>query len=404
MRKSLGERADVAVVGGGVAGLAAARELARRGLSVAVIEDGRAGSASRAAAGMLAPQAEADDADDLFELLCASREMYTAFAAALGEETGIGIELDRTGTLYLALTPEDVEEVERRFAWQSGAGLEVERLTGDEARALEPNVAAGVRLALRFPRDWQVESRRLVVALDAAAGRLGVRVIRAVEARGVLVASGRAAGVVTSEGELEAGAVVFAAGAWNSRLRKFSEGDNPYLNDDPQVEPVRGQILCYQQPVAQPPLVRHVVYSPRGYVVPRRGGRLLAGSTTERTGFDCRVTEEGARSIAAHVAEMAPAVASLEVADSWAGLRPRAADGLPVLGESVDVKGLFYATGFYRNGILLAPAAGEIVADLLTGGATRIPPRSLEAFSPARFRRIAAPPTLIKAQGVSSDR
>src|SRR5215213_5185412 len=158
MRKSLGERADVAVVGGGVAGLAAARELARRGLSVAVLEDCRAGSASRAAAGMLAPQAEADCADELFELLCASREMYPDFASRLGEESGIDIELDRTGTLYLALDGEGEEEVERRFAWQSGAGLEVDRLTAREARILEPNISPGVRVALRFPRDWQVES------------------------------------------------------------------------------------------------------------------------------------------------------------------------------------------------------------------------------------------------------
>src|SRR3954447_22374364 len=113
MRKSLGERADVAVVGGGVAGLAAARELARRGLSVTVVEDGRAGSASRAAAGMLAPQAEADDPDELFELLCASRDMYPEFAAALGEESGIPVEIESTGTLYLALDEEEEEEVER---------------------------------------------------------------------------------------------------------------------------------------------------------------------------------------------------------------------------------------------------------------------------------------------------
>jgi glycine oxidase len=395
MRKSLGERADVAVVGGGVAGLAAARELARRGLSVALFDDRRAGGASRAAAGMLAPQAEADDADELFELLCASREMYPAFAAALGEESGIDIEIDRTGTLYLALNDGDEEEVGRRFAWQTRAGLAVERLTAAEARSLEPNVSEGVRMALRFPRDWQVENRRLVVALDAAAESLGVRIIRAVAARGVLVAAGRAAGVVTSEGELRAGAVVFAAGAWNSQLHKFSDGGNPYLDDDPSVEPVRGQILCFQQPRSQTPLVRHVVYSPRGYVVPRRDGRLLAGSTTERAGFDCRVTEEGTRSIAAHVAEMAPAVASLAVQDSWAGLRPRAVDGQPVLGESVDVEGLFYAAGFYRNGILLAPAAGEIVADLVTNSATRLPARVLKPFSPERFRRVPAGPPVV---------
>ena len=395
MRKILDETVDVAVVGGGVAGLGAARELARRGLSVAVVEDRRAGGASRAAAGMLAPQAEADYGDELFELLCASRDMYPAFAAALGEESGIDIEIDTTGTLYLAFTEEDEEEVERRFAWQSGAGLEVERLTAGEARGLEPNISPDVRAALLFPRDWQVESRRLVVALDAAAESLGVRILRAVEARGVRVVGGRAAGVVTAEGELAAGAVVFAAGAWNSWLRKFSDDGNPYLSDDPRVEPVRGQVLCFRQPDPRSPFVRHVVYSPRGYLVPRRDGRLLAGSTTERAAYDCRVTEEGLSAVRAHAGEIAPGVVSLGMSDSWAGLRPRAADGLPVLGESADVRGLFYAAGFYRNGILLAPAAGEVVADLLTGGATRLGARVLEAFSPARFRQVFAPPTLI---------
>src|SRR5215213_3459911 len=152
MRKSLGKRADVAVVGGGVAGLAAARELARRGLSVVVFDVTKDRTqASRAAAGMLAPQAEADRADELFELLCASRDMYTDFAGALGAESGIDVELDFMGTLYLALNEEDEEEVERRFAWQSRAGLAVERLTGEQARGLEPNVSPLVRAALFFP-------------------------------------------------------------------------------------------------------------------------------------------------------------------------------------------------------------------------------------------------------------
>ncbi|HEX8188722.1 MAG TPA: glycine oxidase ThiO [Pyrinomonadaceae bacterium] len=396
MRKSLGERADVAVVGGGVAGLAAARELARRGLSVAVVEDSRAGSASRAAAGMLAPQAEADSRDELFELLCASREMYAAFAAALGEESGIDVELERTGTLYLALSREDEEEIERRFAWQSRAGLEVERLTAAETLALEPNVSPRVRSALRFPRDWQVENRQLLRALRASAEGYGAAFLEGFEAYGVHVTSdGRAAGVEGSQ-TLRADSVVIAAGAWNSRLRKIftpagsRKAEEAVLADDPRVEPVRGQILCYRQPDAEKPLFRHVIYGPRGYVVPRRGGRLLAGSTTEPGLYDSRVTEEGARSVAAHAAELAPAVAMLEVADSWAGLRPRAADGMPVLGESADVQRLFYATGFYRNGILLAPAAGEIVADLVTNRATRLGPRVLEAFSPARFQQMPA--------------
>ena len=393
MRKSEERRADVAVVGGGVAGLSAARELGRRGLSVVVYDAAReCGPASNAAAGMLAPQAEADRADELFELLRASRDMYPEFAETLREESGVDIELDQTGTLYLAFTEDDEREIEARFEWQTRAGLDVERLTAGEARALEPRVSTRVRAALRFPRDWQVENRQLVRALRASAESFGVRVIEGSEVRGVYTGGGgRALGVVTTEGVEEAGAVVFAAGAWSSRLRKLCPTPcvmaEAGLADDPRVEPVRGQVLCFRQDDSQAHLFRHVVYSPRGYVVPRRDGRLLAGSTTERAGFDCRVTDEGVRSVRARAEEIAPALAALELSDSWAGLRPRAWDGLPVIGESEDVRGLFYATGYYRNGILLAPATGQIVADLLTRGTTKLAPRALTAFSPSRAAR-----------------
>src|SRR3989440_5931777 len=339
MRKSTESSAAVAVVGGGVAGLSAARELARRGLGVVVFDVACPGTgASLAAAGMLAPQAEANGSDELFELLCASREMYPAFAEQLREESGVCIELDRTGTLYLAFTAKDEEEVERRFAWQTSAGLEVERLTADEARALEPNVSPHVRAALRFPRDWQVENRRLVRALAASAERFGARVLRDTEACGVRVVAGRAEGVETPRGFLSAGAVVLAAGARTSRVPLVvSEREGAKAREEfdshPSIEPVRGQMLCLQQPT-HAPFARHVVYSPRGYIVPRRDGRLLAGSTSERAGFDAAVTAGGIHAIASHAIEIAPQVASLQLVDSWAGLRPRAADDWPVLGES----------------------------------------------------------------------
>ena len=394
MRKSEESRADVAVVGGGVAGLAAARELGLRGLSVIVLGGGAPG-ASNAAAGMLAPQAEADRADELFELLCASRDMYPDFAERLFEESGVDVELDRTGTLYLALTEEDEREARARFEWQTRAGLEVERLTADEARSLEPRVSTHVRSALRFPRDWQVENRLLVRALRESATRYGVRVSAATRAECVRVVAGRVRGVETAEGFVSAGAVVLAAGAETSRVRMLvSEHEGATAREEsawhPLVEPVRGQMLCFRQPRAPEPFARHVVYSPRGYIVPRRDGRLLAGSTTEHAGFDISVTAEGRRAIETNACEIAPDVASLALEDSWAGLRPRASDGLPLIGESDDVKNLFYATGYYRNGILLAPASAQIVADLVMGKATDFAPYALTAFSPARCVRAAA--------------
>jgi glycine oxidase len=395
MRKSEETWADVAVVGGGVAGLAVARELGRKGLSVVVLEGGATGSgASSAAAGMLAPQAEADRADELFELLCASRDMYPDFAESLREESGVCIELDRTGTLYLALTEEDEREAEARFRWQTRAGLEVERLSAEEARALEPRVSTRVRAALRFPRDWQVENRLLVRALRASAERYGVRVLTGARAESIRVVGESARGVETPEGFVGAGAVVLAAGAWTSRVRLLvSEYEGGRLSEasasHPYVEPVRGQMLCFRQPNGPEPFARHVVYSPRGYVVPRRDGRLLAGSTTEHAGFDATVTEGGVRTIQTNACEIAPDVSTLALEDSWAGLRPRAWDGLPVIGESADVKNLFYATGYYRNGILLAPASGRVVAEIVSGGATNLAPRAFTAFSPARHARAA---------------
>lgn len=391
MRKSDELRADVAVVGGGVAGLASAREIARRGLSVVVVEEGgRAGAgASGAAAGMLAPQAEADCADDLFHLLSASRDMYPDFAARLAEETGVDVELDTTGTLYVALSEEDEAETDRRFAWQRAAGLAVERLTAEEARRAEPQLSPRVRSALRFPRDWQVENRKLVAALAASCEKYGATLLTSTRVEGVRVAGGRVTGLDTSRGILSAGAVVLAAGSRTSQvpLRVNENGGGrarTQSHEHPRVSPVHGQILCFQQQ-AMNPLVRHVVYSPRGYVVPRRDGRLLAGSTSDPSLLEPLVTAGGILEIASSAVEIAPGVASLRFSEAWAGLRPLSEDGLPVVGESTEVAGLFYATGYYRNGILLAPAAGEMVADLVCGIESELAALAAAPFSPSRF-------------------
>ena len=376
---------DVAVVGGGVAGLSVARELGQRGLSVTLIERGRAGAeASGAAAGMLAPQSEADRRDPFFELLCRSRDLYPSFAERLLAETGIDIELDRTGTLYLAFTGDDEAEIERRFAWQTRAGLPVERLAADEARAIEPHISPRVRLALRFPRDWQVENRRLVAALAASVEAHGVRVWTGTEVSALRIEGGRVRGVETSCGFLSAPVVVVAAGAWSSLLAVAAGVEAAHAEPaltHPGIEPVRGQMLCFD---ARPAIVRHVVYTPRGYIVPRRDGRLLAGSTTERTGYDKCVTASGMHAVTRHALEIAPAVGDLALVDAWAGLRPHAADGLPLLGASDECAGLFYATGHYRNGILLAPLTGELLAAMIVDG---VRPPALDAVAPARLRR-----------------
>jgi glycine oxidase len=391
--------ADAVVVGGGVAGLAVARELARRGARVTLVERGVVGAeASWAAAGMLAPQVEANERDAFFDFACESRDAYPAFADALLAETGIDIELDCTGTLHLAFTEEDERENAQRYDWQHRAGLIVEQLTATEVRELEPRLSTRVRSALRFARAWQVENRRLCAALAAAAHRHGVKILEQTEARALVTAGGRVVGIETARGRIEAGAVVIAGGAWSSRLPFVEGGSSDETTDAqtqtradadanalhaPRIEPVRGQILCFAMKDDER-IARHVIYSPSGYIVPRRDGRLLAGTTVEHVGFDKSVTEEGRRAIISYATEIAPAVADLKLTDEWAGLRPRAADDLPVLGASEEIANLFYATGHYRNGILLAPLTGTLVADAVTTGET---PAPLAPFSPARFRR-----------------
>jgi len=346
------DHGDIVIVGGGVIGLTIARALALRGVrDVCLIERGRLGTeASWAAAGMLLPQVEADAPDEFFNLACQSRDLYQGFAAALHEETGIDVELDTTGTLYLALTEHDHEEIEKRYEWQTRAGFAVERLSGAEAREFEPCISEATLGALRFPKDIQVENRRLLSALANSITKLGVEIVTQTTVDALIIEGKRVRGVQTSRGAIDSPTVVIAAGTWSSFIKTAPV---------PTISPVRGQMICLE---AKPQLTRHVIYSPRGYIVPRQDGRLLAGSTSEHAGFAKCVTAGGIATILRNALDISPAIKDLPVVDTWAGLRPRAAGGLPVIGPCDEIDGLFYATGHYRNGILLAPLTGELIS------------------------------------------
>lgn len=366
--------ADVVVIGGGVIGLTIARALALRGAGdVCLIERASLGrEASFAAAGMLAPQAEANAQDDFFKLACRSRDLYANFAASLRDETGVDIELDTTGTLYLALTYHDLVEIEKRFEWQTAASLPIEKLTPAQARELEPCINESVLGALRFPLDVQVENRRLLSALTNCVSRLGVTIVTETSVESVRVERDRVSGLQTSRGFIACGKAVVAAGTWSGFIQLSPKTAL-------KIEPVRGQMISFD---ARPQLTRHVIYTPRGYVVPRQDGRLLAGSTSEHAGFAKQVTAGGISTILANAQEISPAVSNLPIVDTWAGLRPRAPDNLPVLGPCDEIGGLFYATGHYRNGILLAPVTGELIAEAVIDGVVS---PLLGPFSPGRF-------------------
>ena len=352
--------ADVVIVGGGVIGLTIARALALRGVrDVCLIERAGLGSeASFAAAGMLAPQVEADGHNDFFALACRSRDLYPSFAADLREETGIDVELDTTGTLYLALNEHDQAEIEKRYYWQTQAGLPVEFFSATAAREIEPCISNLTHGALRFPKDIQVENRRLLSALANTTSKLGVTTITETNVESLIKNGRRATGVQTNRGAISCSTVVIAAGTWSSFIQHAPVAP---------IEPVRGQMVCLE---AKPQLTRHVIFSPRGYIVPRHDGRLLAGSTSEHVGFAKSVTAGGISSILANAQEISPNIADLPIADLWSGLRPCSSDGLPVLGPCDEIDGLFYATGHYRNGILLAPVTGELMSTAIIEGVT----------------------------------
>jgi glycine oxidase len=371
------EQTDAVVIGAGVIGCAVAWRLGQAGMRVVVVERGRVGGeASHAAAGMLAPLAEADREDEFFNLTAASLATYADFARELKASSGVDVEYRDEGTLCLALTQNDEEELERRWQWLHEAGLNVRRLNAGSALKLEPLLNQALRFALKFPGDHQVDNRRLMTALHGAARNAGIEFLTHTEARELLTENvagrSRVSGVVTARGEIHARTVVIAAGSWSSLLRC----DEAQRFD---VEPARGQMAALEMPA---PAARHVIYSRRGYLVPRLGGYLIAGSTTERAGYDKRVTAGGMASVINNAIEIMPCVAEQAVIETWAGLRPRAPDDLPILGPDPRVEGLIYATGHYRNGILLAPITAQAIGELVVKGESSI---DLAPFSVARF-------------------
>ncbi len=370
---------SVLVIGAGVIGLSVARELHRRGFhDITVIERGRVGrEASWAAAGMLATGAESNEADDLYRFCSASNRIYTSFAAELIDETGVDIELNNEGTLSIALSEHEAEALYLKHAKQVGAGIRVERLSASEALKVEPNLSAATTAALFFPDDRQVENRKLLKALQLYAQNNQIRIVENVTIDSLLIDKYNVTGAVSVSDRFATDLTIVATGAWTSFI-ELSSTKMPF-----EVRPIRGQMIAYEG-VGQ--LIRKVIYSGRGYLVPRADGRLLAGATVEDVGFDDSTTAEALAAQTLAAVEILPALSNVAVADHWSGLRPFAPDALPVIGKINGLDGLIVATAHYRNGILLAPITAEAVAGIAAGSELKV---SLEAFSPDRFSNTA---------------
>jgi len=333
---------DFLIIGGGVIGMSIARELRKRGVgSISIVDKGRVGAeASWAAAGMLAPNAECHADDELFRLCTACNALYPTFAAGLFDETGIDIELDRTGTISLAFTEEEAAELDAKFQWQQNAGIAVEKLLANEIQKLEPAISPKVHSGYRYPNDWQVENRKLVAALRKYCEMNGIELIENT--------------AINDCNGIKAENIIFTAGAWSNDLLP-----------SPEVKPIRGQMI--RLAAADSRILRHVIYSPRGYLVPRADGRVLVGATVEDVGFRKEVTPAAIAALKSAAEEIAPSLGNVDIAESWAGLRPFVEGEIPMIGRVPHLENAFVATGHYRNGILLAPITAKMIADEIIG-------------------------------------
>lgn len=364
----------VVIVGGGVIGLAIAWRLAREGAAVTVIDRGQAGrAASWVAAGMLAPISEASfDDHDHVTFARASMARFPSFVAELEHDADAPVSLDTRGTLVVARDRDDAEYIRRAYEYRRGIGLPVEWLTGSEARETEPALSPRVVAAMAVPDDHQIDTRAFMTALVRACARRGVTLMENTSVRRIVVADGRASGVETASGRVDADTVVLAAGAWSASIDGVPA---PWV---PPVRPVKGQLVRLRL-VAPFPLA-HVIRAPRAYLLPKPDGTVVVGATQEEMGFDLTPTAGGVSDILRHAWELVPGIYDLPVEGVDVGLRPGSRDNHPIIGDT-GVRGLVMATGHFRHGILLAPATADAVADGITRGRYT----GAEAFNPARF-------------------
>jgi glycine oxidase len=364
---------DVVIVGAGIIGCAVAYELARRGASVRVI-DARpvGGGATQASAGVLAPYIEAREGTPLLDLGVRSLSLYDDFVASASEESGTAVEYCRTGTLEVAFDKEDLRALNQAAAFLERRHVPAQLLDAAAARSEEPHIGSGALGALLVEPHGFVGAHELTRALATAAVRKGARLLESSRIRRIETREKEAI-VHTATSALTCKVVVLAAGSWTGAI------DIAGVNVAPPVRPVRGQLLTLSW-IGTP--LRRVIWSSRCYLVPWRDGTALVGATVEEAGFDERATVAGVRGLLEAASGVTPHAMSAGFNGVRVGFRPGTADGLPIVGESSVVPNLVYATGHYRNGVLLAPLTALLVADMLLEN--RVDPM-LVPLAPARF-------------------
>lgn len=346
---------DYLIIGGGLIGMLTARYLAQAGAKVTIYEKGETGKESSwAGGGIISPLYPWRYDDAVTELALWGQKRYEALAHELHNETGIDPEYLHSGLLLLDIDAQDRQLAEQ---WATRFGYRMELLEEEGIRVLIPNLKEFGHSALWMPTVTQMRNPCLVSAVRKSIEQLGVTIYEDSPVEEIEVETGMVTGVKVAGSMHKASQVVVAGGAWSGELLKRQGIELP-------VEPVRGQMLLFN---AEPGLLKHIVLSGIHYLIPRADGRILAGSTLERVGFDKSTTEEGRETLLSFVKSLLPQLAEYPIEKQWAGLRPGTADGIPFIGPCPGVKGLYVNAGHFRNGVVTGLASAKLLADMVLG-------------------------------------
>ena len=362
---------DVLVAGGGLIGACIALELAEAGMKVGLYDAHEPGrEASWASAGMISPAPESPGTIPFVPISLASVAIYPKFIQKVEALTGMDVAYRKYGAIDVLLDGNIEEELSTVIALQHGVGLRAEALTAEQARKMEPSLTDEVEAAIFRPDEASLDSRLFTNAALKAAQARGVEIFAGNGARSLWKENGRCKGLILENGRVEAKWTIIAAGCFSARI----DGVAPYA----PVFPAKGQMIALRCESVE---IKRVLWLEHTYLVPRNDGKIIAGSTIERTGFDHDVTALGMKKILTEAIKLAPGLEKARIEETWAGLRPDTPDHLPILGPT-DLEGLLIATGHFRSGILLAPITALLIREWICSQKVSV---DWERFSPMRF-------------------
>lgn len=347
-------KSNILIIGAGIIGMLTARLLNKAGIDVTIIEQGYAGKESSwAGGGIISPLYPWRYSAPVTRLAQWGQKHYPSVLQAIHQNSGIDPEYLPSGLLYL-----DIEnELEQAILWEKQYGYDFEHLTGEALKTVEP----GLNYSNKPIQGWftgsigQVRNPRLVRALREDLIKLGVTIEQQTQAESFISEGNKVKGVVTDKGRFYADKVVLAGGAWSAKLLE------KWLKT-PKIAPVKGQMIVFR---AEPGVVSRIVLSKGRYVIPRKDGRVVVGSTLEFEDFDKTTTEDVLQELVQEAGRIIPSLANYPVEKQWAGLRPGSVDGVPYIGEHPELENLYINAGHFRNGVVIGLASCQLLVNQL---------------------------------------